>query len=447
MQLQYIGARYVPVWYRNSVDDTSNWEVNVEYEPLTFVTSQNNHLYISKKTVPDNIGTPADNTEYWLDMGVFSGSYSDLLEMIGDLGDLDTTDKSNLVAAINEVFSGSTTAENVTYDNTDSGLEATNVQEAIDEIVQSANAPRRVIVVSDSYGVPADDTNFVTKLQTLLGLSGDDFYNISGNSIGFCNPGGIGNRTALQELSAHESDITDHSTISDIIVTVGINDATHSDYSGTIVSAVEAFISYCKSTYPNATIWYGFAGNCTGGSYSYTVINRYYSLIPTIYNTFAVKECKLLAGIEYILHDARNINHGDWLHPINTGATKLAEFIFEYLTTGTAVYRTFQHFTNNDGAELLITIEGALTNIEIVDLGNQGSGTINGMKDLVNLSGSAVQGVDAINEYFPMFFIVSGQYMALPIKFGATRIKAASISSVNYTGASKACISVNTLYV
>ena len=75
-QLQYIGARYVPVWYHNSVDDTSNWEVNVEYEPLTFVTSLNNHLYLSKKTVPDNIGTPADNTDYWLDMGVFSGGGS-----------------------------------------------------------------------------------------------------------------------------------------------------------------------------------------------------------------------------------------------------------------------------------------------------------------------------------------------------------------------------------
>lgn len=71
--MQYIGARYVPVWYVNSVDQTANWEINVEYEPLTFVTTPNNHLYISKKTVPDNIGTPADNTLYWLDMGVFTG--------------------------------------------------------------------------------------------------------------------------------------------------------------------------------------------------------------------------------------------------------------------------------------------------------------------------------------------------------------------------------------
>ena len=71
--MQYIGARYVPIWYVNSVDQTANWEVNVEYEPLTWVTTPNNHLYLSKKTVPDNIGTPAENTLYWLDMGVITG--------------------------------------------------------------------------------------------------------------------------------------------------------------------------------------------------------------------------------------------------------------------------------------------------------------------------------------------------------------------------------------
>lgn len=90
MQLQYIGARYVPIWYQNSLDDSANWEVNVEYEPLTFVTTANNHLYLSKKTVPDNIGSPADNTEYWLDLGVFiSGQYELLQNQIDDMKDGD----------------------------------------------------------------------------------------------------------------------------------------------------------------------------------------------------------------------------------------------------------------------------------------------------------------------------------------------------------------------
>lgn len=74
MQIQYIGARYVPVWYENTNDQSANWQSNVEYEPLTFVTTTNNHLYLSKKTVPDTIGNPADNITYWLDMGLFTNA-------------------------------------------------------------------------------------------------------------------------------------------------------------------------------------------------------------------------------------------------------------------------------------------------------------------------------------------------------------------------------------
>ena len=57
---------------------------------------------------------------------------------IGDLTTLTTTAKTDLVAAINEVNakpSGGGDADDITYDNTTSGLVATNVQAAIDELV------------------------------------------------------------------------------------------------------------------------------------------------------------------------------------------------------------------------------------------------------------------------------------------------------------------------
>lgn len=56
---------------------------------------------------------------------------------IGDLTQLTTTAKTDLVAAVNEVNakpSGGGTAASTTYDNTTSGLTATDVQAAIDEI-------------------------------------------------------------------------------------------------------------------------------------------------------------------------------------------------------------------------------------------------------------------------------------------------------------------------
>lgn len=58
----------------------------------------------------------------------------------GDLTQLTTTAKTDLVAAINEVNakpSGGGTAASTTYDNTTSGLTATNVQDAIDEIASA----------------------------------------------------------------------------------------------------------------------------------------------------------------------------------------------------------------------------------------------------------------------------------------------------------------------
>lgn len=63
------------------------------------------------------------------------GAINELHANQGDLTNLTTTDKSSLVAAINEVAGGgSPAASAVSYDNTGSGLNATNVQAAIDEL-------------------------------------------------------------------------------------------------------------------------------------------------------------------------------------------------------------------------------------------------------------------------------------------------------------------------
>ena len=85
---QYIGARYVPYFYQNSLDPTSTeWEPNVSYEPLTVVTLPNLHSYISKKYVPDTIGSPALNAEYWLDRGYDNAYIQALQDQIDDMND------------------------------------------------------------------------------------------------------------------------------------------------------------------------------------------------------------------------------------------------------------------------------------------------------------------------------------------------------------------------
>ncbi|WP_107572490.1 hypothetical protein [Clostridioides difficile] len=65
---------------------------------------------------------------------------TELSNKIGDTTQLKTTDKTNIVNALNEVKTSvdsiETTAEKTSYNNATSNLTATNVQGAIDEVVR-----------------------------------------------------------------------------------------------------------------------------------------------------------------------------------------------------------------------------------------------------------------------------------------------------------------------
>ena len=73
---QYIGARYVPKFYENSLG-TAEWQAGVIYEPLTIVT-YNGNSYTSKKTVAADIGNPSDNPSYWVATGNFNEQLADV---------------------------------------------------------------------------------------------------------------------------------------------------------------------------------------------------------------------------------------------------------------------------------------------------------------------------------------------------------------------------------
>ena len=224
-QLQYIGARYVPVWYVNSVDQTANWEVNVEYEPLTFVTTPNNHLYLSKKTVPDNIGTPAQNTDYWLDMGVYGGNYSQLQQEIDDMKD-------------------GTIVGSLQYQITEN---ATDI-----DILK--NKKRYYIFQGDSYSLTST-YSFSTWPQILasyMSLTADDYTLLSNDGAGFVDTGTYG--TFEQQLE--NNPISEN--VTDILVAAGANDNSYTEVN--IYNAVTSYISKAKTLYPDARIHIAMVG-------------------------------------------------------------------------------------------------------------------------------------------------------------------------------------------
>lgn len=73
MAMQYIGARYVPIFYTNPDDGSASWKANVDYESFTIVV-EDGDSYTSKKSVPSGIGKPSENPEYWVKTGDFNAS-------------------------------------------------------------------------------------------------------------------------------------------------------------------------------------------------------------------------------------------------------------------------------------------------------------------------------------------------------------------------------------
>lgn len=111
MVRQYIGARYVPAFFENSLG-TAEWEAGVSYEPLTIVTYSGNS-YTSKKPVPSNIGNPAANSAYWANTGNFNAQLAELTPLIelsvrefATVADMVTSDLQDGIFAHCATYSG-----------------------------------------------------------------------------------------------------------------------------------------------------------------------------------------------------------------------------------------------------------------------------------------------------------------------------------------------------
>ena len=318
--MRYVGARYVPKWYVNSVDQTADWEVNVEYEPLTWVTTPNNHLYLSKKTVPDNIGTPAQNTSYWLDMGQMTGDLQNIQDEIdaivanmGDLNDLDTTDKSSLVAAINEVVNGG-------GGGTSGG----------------AIKDKHIVIMGDSY---ADDnpTDYAYIIQSKNIFKQVDV--VAGGGWGFTGKDGAGSGTTGPTLEwlTHFTDFVDALTdeekadIDDVYIVGGFND--HYSSTATIKSHIADFFTYAKTALPKAKYHVGMAGWCKDGTITtpqgsfngYAIRADIVNKVLPAYMTVVEYGAEFMGHFIYEMHNYTSDYDSTDYHPSAAASAKIAD--------------------------------------------------------------------------------------------------------------------------
>ena len=97
---------------------------------------------------------------------------------VGVLTDLTTTDKSTVVNAINEV--NGKDAGDIAYDNTGSGLTATNVQAAIDEVAQGGGGVGAWSQIGQETGSTPIDISGSTasEFYVTVSKSGDVYANL-----------------------------------------------------------------------------------------------------------------------------------------------------------------------------------------------------------------------------------------------------------------------------
>ena len=108
-----------------------------------------------------------------------TGSINTINSLIGN-GEPTTTDKT-IIGAINEINAkipsgGDVAADDVTYDNTDSGITATNVQDAIDEIVASIPSAGAVELQSGTLTAGQTTVTLTFASQTIGATTLVDVY-------------------------------------------------------------------------------------------------------------------------------------------------------------------------------------------------------------------------------------------------------------------------------
>lgn len=352
----YIGARYVPIFA-----DPIEWDKAKSYEPLTIVTYQGDS-YTSKTFVPAQ--TEITNTEFWVRTGSYNAQVEqyrkEVQEVVTKMDDLEesvnnsissfdtrltqteekvesynnrittlesdnTTNKTNIsnITNIISTIEGQINTINTEIESLDSRVESNeNSISTINENLTNLSnlvKNRRFIVIGDSY---CDGTNsWIKSMQNYLAKNDTDYVKSYMGGAGFAH----GSKNFLNLLQ--EAVVTNPNTITDIIVCGGANN--YPEDSDTILNGtggIQEFVSYAKSTYPNATVHIGFIGvNLNNNDNMPRAINAY-------------KQCtkfgaKYLNNVEFIL-PSYTLLQSDFIHPNEQGDYQLGVYITNAVLTG-----------------------------------------------------------------------------------------------------------------
>lgn len=198
----------------------------------------------------------------------------------------------------------------------------------------------RSILLSDSYfDWSPDETielnnRYWKKFFDMMNIT--DYYAYNKGGIGFYQK--VDNENFLSILQNHYNDIQGKDTIKNIFVFGGYNDAFDDNTTiQNINDAINDFVAYCKTNYPNAKVYIGEIGYDTNLDYSGTTrrnkINN--KVIPAYCNTTynSNNPYIYLPNLNYCLHN-KDYMSTDGIHPNTAGHNALANGIYSAFNKG-----------------------------------------------------------------------------------------------------------------
>ena len=332
MVKQYVGARYVPK-FASPVE----WAADTSYEALTIVTF-NNASYTSKIQVPPTVGNPANNPQYWALTGNYNAQVEQYRQEVVQTREELTGVRSDVDKSVEELNNKITSSLTQSKNYTDGQITTlkSDVDGSITELQEEINnidTADEYIIISDSYGETRDGTSWITIISGLLGTN--KCHSAYQGGYGFA-PAYDPNNSFIKLLKGI-SGISDPSKIKKIIVAGGFNDRLQT--TDKIITAINEFTQYAKTTYPKAVVL--IAG--VGWSFN----SEYVQELNLGHYLEAYKRCgecgaSYIIGSENILHNKdlfyeepgfSNLTLGkQYVHPNASGSKMIAGAIYGAIT-------------------------------------------------------------------------------------------------------------------
>ena len=203
---------------------------------------------------------------------------------------------------------------------------------------------KETILMGDSYGVgytvvdsvATTVNSWVYWFKQLNGLNNSNSYTFVEGGIGFADSGQQGHDNFLDLLQDNVSSISEPELIKNIIVCGGYNDANQTFQS--VNNAINAFINYCRTTFPNAKVYIGMIasdGNNTSNGISRRQTLRDRTLIA--YQNSRIYGATYLNGVENVMKYYPNFGEDNY-HPSENGYKILGGCISQAFNNGYVEY-------------------------------------------------------------------------------------------------------------